>query len=299
MKPYCSIKLGMILPAIAFWLTGCSQNHFHDTYYHYEMPRQLSDGIAVDGIDRAGIDSNRIASLSRLILADSFPNIHSLLIARNDKLVYENYFPGEDENWGFHLGYAVHQANTLHDVRSISKSIVSACIGIALMQKKIKNIDDPIFDYLPRYLQYKTEFNSHITIRHLLTMSSGIRWNEDNPHQESMNSETQMEKSSDPVAYTLALPQMEKPGMRWQYNSGGVQVLAAIIKQVSGDDIDQFADRYLFTPLGIKSFQWIKSQPDFPAAASGLRLSSRDLLKIGLLYNTERKTNPSLPVDWM
>jgi len=130
-------------------------------------------------------------------------------------------------------------------------------------------------------------------------MSSGIRWNEDNPHQESMNSETQMEKSSDPVAYTLALPQMEKPGMRWQYNSGGVQVLAAIIKQVSGDDIDQFADRYLFTPLGIKSFQWIKSQPDFPAAASGLRLSSRDLLKIGLLYNTERKTNPSLPVDWM
>ena len=91
------------------------------------------------------------------------------------------------------------------------------------MQKKIKSIDDPIFDYLPGYVKFKTAFNAGITIRHLLTMSAGIAWDEDSPHNTSKNDESSMEKSDDPVAYALSLPMSQKPGTLWNYNSGGVQ----------------------------------------------------------------------------
>jgi CubicO group peptidase (beta-lactamase class C family) len=282
-----------------FLLTGCSQTHIRDTNYNYSAPKQLGDGIKTDNIKNVNIDCNRIIELTKLILKDTFPNIHSLLIARDNKLVYENYFSGKDEYWGLSLGYAKHDTNTLHDIRSISKSVVSACIDIAIQQHRIKSIDDPIFTYLPDYIKFKTPQNEKITIRHLLTMSSGIKWNENLPIGEHTNNETQMERSINPVEYVLSQPMDTIPGAVWNYNGGGVQLLAEIIKSVSGDDIDIFAEKFLFKPLSIINYKWIKSsksavlfhpgkifshRKSFTAAASGLRLTSRDLLKFGMLY---------------
>ena len=291
----------IFLPAVLYSLACAGQAPARDTNYTYKAPQQLNDGIATANIADAGIDSVKIIKLTKLILADTFTNIHSLLILRNNKLVYENYFPGKDEIWGLKLGYIKHDINTLHDVRSISKSVVSACIGIAVMQKKIKSIDDPIFDYLPGYIKYKTAFNAGITIRHLLTMSSGIDWDEDAPHNTSKNDESSMEKSDDPVAYTLSLPMAHKPGTVWNYNSGSVQVLAAIIKDISRYNIDEYAAHYLFEPLGITDYKWINMRKNFPAAASGLRLRSRDLLKIALLYLNKGEYNKVqiIPGAWI
>ena len=168
---------------------------------------------------------------------------------------------------------------------------MAACIGLAIQQQKIQSIDDPIFNYLPDYSRYKTSQNEKITIRHLLTMSSGLQWDEDVPHGTSKNSETQMERSSDPVAYVLKQPVAFEPGLVWKYNSGGVQVLAAIIKNTTGLNVDEFAGKYLFLPLGIQDYYWTKSKKNFPAAASGLRLTSRDLLKFGMLYLNHGKWN--------
>jgi CubicO group peptidase (beta-lactamase class C family) len=266
------------------WLTGCSQTHYRDTNYVYSKPVQNIDGIATDDLLSVQIDTTKIVQLTKLILSDSFPDIHSLLIAKDNKLVYENYFEGKDESWGSNLGYASHDVNKLHDIRSISKSVVAACIDIAVQQNKIKNIDEPIFNYLTDYKEFENGQNKNITIRHLLTMSSGLNWDEDVPHGTRANDETQMERSSNPVEYVLNKPILYAPGTVWKYNSGGVQVLAEIIKEATGYRIDDFADRFLFASLGIKEYKWIKSHRDFPAAASGLRLTSRDLLKLGLLY---------------
>jgi len=244
-----------------------------------------------EDISNAQFDSIKIVELTKLILKDTFPNIHSLLIAKDNKLIYENYFQGKDENWGSGLGYAKHDTNILHDTRSISKSVVAACIDIAIQQKKIKSIDDPVFDYLTNYLDYKTTENEKITIRELLTMSSNIAWDEDVPHGTKANDETQMERSSNPVEYVLSRPMKTTPAATWKYNSGGVQVLAEILKSVSGDNVDKFAEKYLFEPLGIKNYKWTKSHRKFPAAASGLRLTSRDLLKFGLLYLNKGQWN--------
>lgn len=291
--------LAAVLLANLYCSSCFSQAQLRDTNYIYEAPQQLNDGINTGNLTDGGLDSDKIIKLTGLILADTFTNVHSLLIMRNNKLIYENYFTGGDEIWGLKLGYTAHDKNAIHDIRSISKSIVSACIGIAIMQNKIKSVDDPIFNYLPGYLKYKTTTNDKITIRDLLTMSSGIAWDEDTPHNTSKNDESQMEKSDDAVAYTLSLPVAEKPGSVWNYNSGGVQVLAEIIKNVSGYSIDQFADKFLFGPMGINGARWIKMH-NTPAAASGLRLKSRDLLKIGLLYLNKGKYNDIqlLPKDW-
>jgi CubicO group peptidase (beta-lactamase class C family) len=267
----------------------CSPTHLRNTNYSYQQPKNLNDGIVSDGITNVTIDSTKIIELTKLILRDSFPNIHSLLICKDNKLVYENYFSGKDERWGRRLGYVKHNDDVLHDIRSISKSVVAACIDIAIQQKMIKSIDDPIFDYLHGYQQFKTKENERITLRHLLNMSSGLRWDEDVPHGTSENDETNMERSRNPIVYVLGLPMQSEPGSTWKYNSGGVQVLAEIIKSVSGDDIDIFAEKYLFAPLGIKNYKWIKSHRGFPAAASGLRLTSRDLMKFGLLYLNDGK----------
>jgi len=294
-------RIAIICLPLFCCLSGLGQSPACDTNYSYRLPPQLNDGLAVGSLKDAGIDSAKIIKLTKLILSDTFTNIHSLLILRNNKLVYENYFAGKDEIWGLKLGYVKHDIHSLHDVRSISKSVVSACVGIAIQQQLIKSIDDPIFDYLPDYIKYKTADNGKVTIRQLLTMSSGIKWDEDSPHGGSENDETHLEKSSDPVAYPLSLPMAGKPGATWNYNSGGVQVLAHILKNASGYDVDVFAERFLFAPLGITDFQWIKIHNKIPAAASGLRLRSRDLAKFGLLYLNKGKYNYQqvLPERWV
>jgi CubicO group peptidase (beta-lactamase class C family) len=292
-----SLLLGLIFACFA----SHAQPAVGNAIYNYVRPKALVDGIRVDQITNADIDSNLVIALTKLILEDSFPNIHSLLIARNNKLVYENYFSGKDERWGWNLGYVKHAADSLHDIRSISKSVVSACIGIAIGQHKINSIDDPIFNYLPGYVQFKNEQNGQITIRHLLTMSSGLKWDEDVPHGSSANNETQMERSRNPVEYVLGLPMENRPGNVWNYNSGGVQVLAEIIRTTCGEKIDDYANEYLFEPLGIKTYTWTRSQKDFPAAASGLRLASRDLLKFAMLYlnNGNWKGRQILSPNWV
>jgi CubicO group peptidase (beta-lactamase class C family) len=144
----------------------------------------------------------------------------------------------------------------LHDIRSISKSVVSACIDLALQQKIIKNIDDSIFNYLPSYMNYKTSQNEKITIRNLHTMSSGIKWEESSvPHGTPANNETQMERCKNPIDYVLSQPMDTLPGKVWNYNSGGVQILAEIIRNASGLTVDLFAEKLLFKPLGIENYK--------------------------------------------
>lgn len=123
-------------------------------------------------------------------------------------------------------------------------------------------------------------------------MSSGLVWNEEVPYDNPENSEIRMIRSSNPVEYVLSQPLEFQPGVSWKYNGGTTQLLAAIIEKVTGKKVDQFANEYLFQPLDIKQFEWAKYPgTDQPAAASGLRLRPRDLLKFGLLYNNNGTWN--------
>ena len=247
------------------------------------------------------MDTIQIVNLTKLILSDTIPNIHSLLILKDEKLVYENYFAGNDEMSGKKLGYIEHTIDDLHDCRSISKSVTSACIGIAVKKGLINNIDEPIFSYFTQYQKNFDEQKKKITIRHLLTMTSGIKWNENISYRDPRNTELRMDNSSDPVDFILGRTMVSEPGTIWNYNGGNTQLLAEIIRIVSGLPLDKFATQELFIPLGINKYEWLPLTKNMPAAASGLRLRSRDLLKIGMLYmkSTQFKDKPILYPDWV
>ena len=116
-----------------------------------KQPPETEDGIPVASMADVGIDSAVISKIDTAIRNGTYPNIHSLLIVRNGALVYEKYWPGKDEHWGNEVGVTIHAKDSLHDIRSISKSIVSACVGIAVQQGKIKSVDQKVFDFFPEY----------------------------------------------------------------------------------------------------------------------------------------------------
>lgn len=244
-----------------------------------------SDNIPVASPSDAGLDSVKLEQMAAAIASQDYPNIHSVLVTRDGKLVFERYFSGQDQVWGDDVGMVNFDSEELHDVRSISKSVVSACIGIAVAQGRIDSVGQSVFDFFPQYAEYKTGPRAVLTVEHLLTMSSGISWNEDVPYDDPENSEILMTQADDPVGYVLSQPMDTLPGTVWEYNGGTTQVLASIIRKVSGEEVDEFARIHLFEPLGIMEFEWTRYPfTRTPAAASGLRLRPRDLLKFGLLY---------------
>lgn len=269
---------------------------------HIVFAQQSAEGIATATMKEERVNADKINALAADIEKGVYPNIHSLLISRNNKLIYENYWPGKDEHWAMPVGVVPHSRDSLHDIRSITKSIVSACVGIAIKQGKIKNVDQKVLDFFPAYAAQDTGLKSALTVKDLLTMSSGLVWNEDVPYDNPENSEVKMIRSSDAVGYVLTQPMEAPPGKVWKYNGGTTQLLAAIIERTTGKKIDQFAKEYLFTPLGIAHYEWFRYPgTDMPAAASGLRLRSRDLLKFGLLYsnNGSWKGKQIVPAQWV
>ena len=140
--------------------------------------------------------------------------------------------------------------------------------------------------FFPAYSARMTEQKKRITLRHLLTMTSGLRWDQSGTHQSepgSANSEAQMENSRDFIDYVLSSEMAEAPGSRFNYNSGCAILLAGVIRSATGEHVDAFADAYLFGPLGIKNREWWKTKTGLPQTHAGLRLTPRALAKIGQL----------------
>ena len=271
-------ELAFYLLAV-FFFANCTQQEKKQSAVNDE-------GIVLASMAEVGIDSSIVNKIDTAITNGTYPNIHSLLITRNNKLVYEKYWPGKDERWGDNFDLIDHGKDSLHDIRSISKSIVSACVGIAVKQGKIKSVDQKVLDFFPEYAKLDTGIKSLLTIKHLLTMTPGFVWDEGIPYANPENSERKMDHSANHVEFVLSQPMEFAPGQVWKYNGGTTQLLAAIIEKTTGKKVEQFAKEYLFQPLGITSFAWEKNDgTDMVAAASGLRLRSRDLLKFGLMYD--------------
>ena len=188
-----------------------------------------------------------------------------------------------------------------HDLRSISKSATSLLVGIALAEGKFPALDSPVFDSFPELAALRTPEKMHITFRHLLTMSSGLKWDESIPYSNPANSERRMIDSADPVRYVLEQPLAAPPGAVYNYNGGNTTLLAAVLAKTTGRRLDDYAREKLFGPLGIADFEWISMPASGePAAASGLRLRARDSAKLGQLLLTDGLWNGKqvLPKGW-
>lgn len=260
--------------------------------YRYEPPEQLTDGIRTGTLKDAGLDEAKIVAGANEILKGTYPNIHSLLIIRNGRLVFEKYFVGEDFHRGKgRLGVVTHDRDTPHDLRSVTKSIVGLAVIHAVAKRKIKSLDQPIFDFFPEHSKHADGDKKGITVKNLLTMTPGLAWNEDLPYTDPANSETAMDRSADPSEFVLSQKLLSKPGSKFDYNGGATHLLAEIIRKATGLPADEYVSRNLFAPLGIEKFEWVKGRNGYLIAASGLRLRSRDLAKISLMVMNDGRWN--------
>lgn len=239
--------------------------------------------------------------LDRAIASGHIAGLHAVVLTRNGRTLAERYFSGRDYTWGVDLGVVDHGPDTLHDLRSVTKSIVSLLYGIALERKQVPPPETPLLDALPRYADLCDEARRRITIADALTMSMGTLWDETVPYTSDANSEIAMERSPDRLRYALDRPIVESPGRNWIYNGGAAALIGAVVAEGVGQPIEDFAGEVLFEPLGIDRFEWVRSWDGVAAAASGLRLTARDLAKIGNMMLAGGRCNdrPIVSADWI
>jgi len=271
----------LLLASACDWLTGRGNG--------YEKPQQTNDGWETASLEQVGMDPGPLLDLLDLFSNTDNHMTHSLLIVKDQRLVFEEYWPGVDLEPGtLSPVERSFDRTTLHYVASVSKSITSALVGIALDQGLIGSVEDSLFSFFPEYSDLKREDNGQITLEHLLSFSSGYDWNEhvygfDDPR----DSHYQMFNTPDPLGFLLGRPVVSDPGSEFLYNSGDTNVLGEIVRRVSGSQtLVEFADRYLFQPLGIQAYDWVR----FPLAdavtfaSGGVSLRPRDMAKLGALY---------------
>ncbi len=252
-------------------------------------PPRTGDGWETASLDRVGMTPEPLAELLELISTTENHLIHSVLIARHGKLVFEAYWPGIDLEPGTlnPIGRDFDR-ETLHYVASVSKSLTSALVGIAIDQGLIHGVGDSVFSFFPEYGHLETQDNRQIVLEHLLAFSSGYDWNEfvygfDDPR----DSHYQLFNTADPIGYLLGRPMTSVPGTTFHYNSGDTNILGEIVRRSSGwATLIEFADQVLFRPLQIEDYDWVRLPLalEITFASGGASLRPRDMAKLGALY---------------
>ena len=232
--------------------------------------------------EQQGMDSDK------LMIADEFiqnrlPDAFSLLVVKNGYLVFEKYY-----SWGSPDKYAV--------VHSVTKSVTSALIGIALDKGYLNSIDQKLIEFVPEYITDELDpRKKEIRLKDLLTMSAGFRWNDRGPSMRNWY------LSSDWVKFAVQLPQDHDPGDVFNYNSSTSHLLSVIISKSTKTSTLDFAKQNLFEPLGIQSAYWHQDPQGYYIGGFGLGLSARDLAKFGFLYLNNGYWNGQsiVPESWV
>ncbi len=231
-----------------------------------------------------GMDSETLAKAFDYIRQNRI-SIHSLLIVRNGNIVLDSYFyPFQQEQ--------------MHDIASVTKSVTSTLIGIAVGERKLSGLQQQVLALFPRRpVSNGSERKNRLTVENLLTMTSGLdcRFR---PREITLS---EMMQSKDWLQFMLNLPMAAEPGSKFEYCSGGMHLLSGIISQVTGASALEFARRELFQPLGIDDTIWPADPDGISYGWGDLHLQPRDMAKIGYLWlNRGRwQDRQIVPAEWL
>ncbi len=238
--------------------------------------------------EEEGLDSKALADLLESIRAQGDP-VDSVLIVRDGRLVLDAcVYPFRDG-----LRHAIHSG---------TKSVISMLLGIANGDGTLPDIERPVLDFFPgRSVAHLDDRKRAMRLKHLLTMSSGLDWEEDIPYWRPQNSATRIAKSPDPVQSFLDTPMSVDPGTRFNYNSGGSHLLSAILQKATGESALEFARSRLFGPVGISEVTWEADARGVSLGGNGLWIQPRDLARLGELYrnNGVWKGRRIVPEAWV
>ena len=254
----------------------------------------------------AGFAPELEARLDQLVLSGRASNIHGVVIARRGHLVLEKYYEGEDvvrdERGGPHPERVVFSPERSHELRSITKSMVSLLYGIALRDGKVPSPDQPLLAQFPQYTDLPDrEQRSRWTIGQALTMTLGIEWNENLSYDDPRNGQTAMEAAADRYRYVLERPIVAAAGERWNYCGGATALIGKILEIGTRQKAHDYARAVLFDPLGLGPTEWRLSRDGERNFPSGLAMRPRDLARIGqmLLDGGRADTQQLVPADWL
>ena len=240
--------------------------------YHYRPPPDRHDGIAVGNIAQSDLGVATANTIVRGILDGTYKDVHSVLLYQHGKLVLEEYF----------YGYTRERP---HQLRSATKSVVSALAGIAVDHGALTGINEPVLPHMT-YTSYANPDprKAAMTLGNFLSMSPGLDCNDHSA--DSPGRETVIDDQPDWVKATLDLPMINAPGSKGFYCSGGVAVVGRMIENTTHTLLPDYAQQNLFGPLGIARTDWVWNYTLTNANKeyAQLHLRPRDMLKLGIVY---------------
>lgn len=262
------------------------------------VPRDAGDGWRTSRPGAAGFDAVALQRPIRQLLEGPY-DVHAVLVERHGVLVSESYRGGPDRS--VYALVSVRRrfgANSLHDVRSVGKSVTALLYGVALSEGRVPDPGRPLSASFPTLTGEALRNARDIRVRDLLDMDSGLAWTEGG---RGLNDELRLFWKRDLPQYLLDRERVAPPGTRFDYNGGGTAVLAQLIADGAGEPLDRYAARRLFAPLGIRHWDWVADVHGRPMAFNGLRLQPRDLLKIGRLVLQHGRWNGRtiVPAAWI
>jgi CubicO group peptidase (beta-lactamase class C family) len=270
-----------------------------------------TEGWSVSTPAEQGLDSTPFQELVRGVEAGTFGHVDRLVVIRNGYLVvserWERDYRALSEGFNGALGCGwetcddpddIHQYNyvypdhhpyymgrDVHSLQSVTKSVTSVLIGIAIERGEIDGTDALLLSFFEDYDLSGVDERLHtVTLDNLLTMRSGIEWHEGDRPLDETNTTLQLEWSDDWIQFTLDQPMDADPGEKWVYNSGGSHLMSGIIKDATGKYVDEYAEAYLFGPLGVTDYHWKQTPTRYPDTEGGLYLEAEQLAKIGYLF---------------
>lgn len=274
------IMMSKVVLVTAVVLAGCQVKESLSG----ETSPQTNEGANFTWKESRPKDQGMNEELLNQIDADVTKNnakLNSLLIVRNDRIVYEKYYHNKNKD-------------SYTPVFSVTKSVVSALTGIALQKGFLKSTDQKISEFLPEYFANQDDpRKKDITIRHVLTMNGGLE-----PVDRNIQTWFQ---SRDWIADTIDKPMERDPGTGSMYNTGLTHLLSGVLTKATGMSTKAFADQYLFGPLQITNYIWDQDPKGIYVGGTGLSLTPRDMAKIGYLYlhKGEWEGKQIVPKDWV
>lgn len=261
------------------------------------------------------VDVGPLDELHRAIESGKHGYVTSMRVYRHGFQVYEKAYKydfdkaaaGRDHPKGQYNYYdadwhPMFERGNLQSIQSISKSVTSALVGIAIGRGELPGVDIDVLSYFKGFETDGDPRQAAITLRDLLTMTAGIEWDESSTdYTDPANSAAAMEGSDDWVQYVLQLPMRSNPGEAFEYNSGITVLIGHILSQATGKSVDAYAEEFLFGPLGIKEYFWKKAPGDVTDTEGGLYLKPADLARFGYLYLNDGIWNGKriLPEGWV
>jgi CubicO group peptidase (beta-lactamase class C family) len=272
----------------------------------------------------AGVNGKVLDSISAEIARGDYGYVDRLVVIRGGRLVFDARYTHDYDaiyrdsartrnplNAGDATGpynyfnpwwHPYYRRGDLHTLQSVTKTITSVVIGVAVTRGDFPSIETPVLQFFDTaHVANIDDRKRRLSIRHLLTMTGGFDWNENLPYIDPRNNAVAMEASHDWVDYTINLPMAREPGAQFNYSSGETQLLAHIFHRATGIDVEEYAARHLFGPLGIDRWFWKRTPTGLADTEGGLYLEAHDLAKIWYLFlgSGEWKSKRILSAEWV